>query len=190
MFHVISILFLLALAGVFIHQLLRMVMLIRRPKRSRHRTAAHTSRRRGQVREQTRTRRPRARKPLESELILEKPIPVHMASDTGFGPDVEAHPTVVQHPPPVYGNFRTSMRINPNLVHWKEVQKREPSPLTPTYDEAVNQIHQTMGYRPPSYLSEGGATDVVTLENVHPLERERLRALAADALEGRDRNGV
>ncbi|OCT44109.1 hypothetical protein CLCR_00734 [Cladophialophora carrionii] len=115
-----------------------------------------------------------------------------MASDTGFGPDVEAQP-VVQQPPPVYGNFRTSMRINPDLVHWKEIQTKTPSPLTPTYDEAVNQIHRTMGYRPPSYISESGVTEVIetqrrdvdaALVNIHPLERERMRNLAAEALEG------
>lgn len=86
------------------------------------------------------------------------------------------------------------MRINPDLVHWKEVQTKEPSPLTPTYDEAVSQIHQTMGYRPPSYLSDSGATDIIetqrrdvdaALENIHPLERERMRTMAAEALEGR-----
>ena len=85
-------------------------------------------------------------------------------------------------------------RINPDLVHWKEVQTKSPSPDTPTYDEALHQVHQTMGYRPPSYLSEGGSSEVVerqgddldaALENIHPLERERLRTLAADALEGR-----
>ena len=167
-----------------------MFMLIRRPKRSRHRPA-HGSRHR-HARRQPRTRQ-RTRRPLEPELVPEKPIPIHMASDTGFGPDVEAQP-IIQLPPPVYGNFRNSMRINPELVHWKEVQPKPPSPLTPTYDEAVNQVHQTMGYRPPSYLSETGATEVVesqrrdveaALENIHPLERERMRNLAAEALEGR-----
>ena len=75
------------------------------------------------------------------------------------------------------------------------MQTREPSPLTPTYDEAVNQIHRTMGYRPPSYSSENGATDIVetqrrdvdaALGNIHPLERERMRNLATQALEGRN----
>ncbi|KAJ9609003.1 hypothetical protein H2200_006774 [Cladophialophora chaetospira] len=191
MFHVISILFLLSLTGVFVHQLLRMFILIRRPRRSRHRTA-HGSRR-GHTRGQTRTTRQRTRKPIEPEHVPEKPIPIHMTSDTGFGPDVEAHP-IVQPPPPVYGNFRGSMRIDPNLVHWKEVQTKNPSPLTPTYDEAMSQVHQTMGYRPPSYLSETGATEVIetqrrdveaALENIHPLERARMRNMAAEALEGR-----
>jgi hypothetical protein len=85
------------------------------------------------------------------------------------------------------------MRINPDLVHWKEVQTNSPSPLTPTYDEAVNNIHRTMGYRPPSYISESGVTEIVetqrrdvnaALEHIHPLERERMRNLTAEVLEG------
>jgi hypothetical protein len=215
LFHVISILFLLALTGVFLHQLLRMFMLIKHPRRRRHRAATtrtpSNTQRAGHIRgggrdgssrtrahtrtrDRQRTRKPRAREP---ELIPEKPIPIHMTSDSPFGPDLEAAlPSGVQPPPPVYGNFRTSMRINPDLVHWKEVQTREPSPLTPTYDEAVNQVHQSMGYRPPSYLSESGATEVIetqrrdvdaALENIHPLERARMRELTTNALEGRGR---
>lgn len=55
------------------------------------------------------------------------------------------------------------------------------------------QVHRTMGYRPPSYLSDGGVTELIesqtrdveaALENIHPLERERMRTLAANALEG------
>ncbi len=191
MFHVISILFLLTLTGVFVHQLLRMFMLIRRPQTTRRRGAQGSRQR--HARGQTRTHRQRTHKPTEREHVPEKPIAVHMTSDTGFGPDIEANP-IVRHPPPVYGNLRSSMRINPELVHWKEVQTKNPSPLTPTYDEAVSQIHETMGYRPPSYLSESGATDVVetqrrdveaALENIHPLERERIRNMTAEALEGR-----
>lgn len=81
--------------------------------------------------------------------------------------------------------------MNPNLIHWKNVP---PSPLTPPYEEAMNQVPRTMGYRPPSYLSESGMTESIerrtrdvdaALENIHPLERERMRTLTADALEGR-----
>jgi len=81
--------------------------------------------------------------------------------------------------------------MNPDFVHWKQVP---PSPLTPTYDEATTGVQRTMGYRPPSYLTDSGVTDVIeaqsrdvdaALESIHPLERERMRTLAADALEGR-----
>ena len=84
-------------------------------------------------------------------------------------------------------------RMNPEFVHWKQVP---PSPLTPTYDEAIAGVQRSMGYRPPSYLTDSGVTEVIetqgrdvdaALENIHPLERERMRSLAADALEGRSR---
>ncbi|EXJ70300.1 uncharacterized protein A1O5_06368 [Cladophialophora psammophila CBS 110553] len=192
MFHVLSILLILALTGIFIHQLIRMFMLMRRPRRSRHRTT-HGSRRRHATRQTRGHRDDRGRQNQQiDELVLEKPIQIHTAEDTGFGPDVECQ-AAIRPPPPVYGNTRTSMRLNPDLVHWKEVQV-PPTPLTPTYEEALNQVHQTVGYRPPSYLSESGRTDAMesrtrdvdaALENIHPLERERLRRLTAAALEGR-----
>ena len=45
--------------------------------------------------------------------------------------------------------------MNPNLVHWKR-SSQPPSPLTPTYDEAVRDVCAALGreYRPPSYISE------------------------------------
>ena len=54
--------------------------------------------------------------------------------------------------------------------------------------------HPNAQYRPPSYLSEGSVSQVIetqtrdveaALDNIHPLERERMRHLAAEALEGR-----
>ncbi|KIY01501.1 uncharacterized protein Z520_03053 [Fonsecaea multimorphosa CBS 102226] len=197
MFHVLSILLILTLTGIFIHQLLRMCMLMRRPRRSRHRTAHGTRRR--HLAGQTGGRRDRRERQngRTEDLILEKPIQIHMSTDTGFSPDVE-NAAPIRVPPPVYGNTRTSMRLNPDLVHWKEVQI-PPTPLTPTYEEALNQVHQTVGYRPPSYLSESGTTvalenrarDVdAALENIHPLERERMRTLTAAALEGSDADHV
>jgi hypothetical protein len=84
--------------------------------------------------------------------------------------------------------------MNPDYLHVKHVV---PSPVTPTYEEAMSEVQQEVGYRPPSYLSESGATEVIerqtrdvddALSNIHPLERERMRTLTAEALEGR-RNG-
>ncbi|EHY54500.1 uncharacterized protein HMPREF1120_02668 [Exophiala dermatitidis NIH/UT8656] len=58
----------------------------------------------------------------------------------------------------------------------------------------MEQIQRNLGYRPPSYDSENGMTEVIeaqtrdvdaALEGIHPLERERMRTLAAEALEGR-----
>ncbi|EXJ85502.1 hypothetical protein A1O1_05866 [Capronia coronata CBS 617.96] len=200
MFHVLSILLILTLTGVFCHQLIRMFMLMRRrPRRPRHGRSnkarhGHTrnqtcARSRGWTRASTSTSEQSG--PLE-ELPPEKPIQIFMATDDNLGPDVEAlawQPTI-RPPPPVYGNFRASMRLNPDFVHLKHVP---PSPLTPTYDEAVIQVQRAMGYRPPSYISESGVTEFIetrtkdvdaALENIHPLERERMRTFAAEALEG------
>ncbi|KAK5063177.1 hypothetical protein LTR84_005254 [Exophiala bonariae] len=219
MFHVLSILLIITLTGIFCHQLIRMFMLIKSPRRPRRRIAhgrRHATSHRGK----------RHGGGAADDMPPEKPIQIHMSSDDGFDPDVEmmgdsdAMPVpAVQHPPPVYGNFRTStvslflpilprptpltlffsnaQRMNPDLVHWKHVP---PSPLTPTYDEALSGVPVTLtaaAYRPPSYLSESGMTQVLesqgrevdaALDNIHPLERERMRNLAADALEGRGPN--
>lgn len=85
--------------------------------------------------------------------------------------------------------------MNPDFVHWKHVP---PSPLTPTYVEALSDdAPAATAYRPPSYLSESGMTQVLesqgrdvdaALTHIHPLEREHMRNLAADALEGRGPN--
>lgn len=81
--------------------------------------------------------------------------------------------------------------MNPDYIHWRQVP---PSPLTPSYDEAVSDVQPSAGYRPPSYLSEGVSEMVqsqsrdvdAALRHIHPLERERMRNLAVDALEGRN----
>ncbi|KAL2405828.1 hypothetical protein ABEF95_000356 [Exophiala dermatitidis] len=207
MFHVLSILLILALSGVFCHQLIRMFMLMRRPQGSRYKHGhGHRPSRRHHG------RRPRGRRNAPHEHgewtsgvhggiagempPPEKPIQIFMASDDEPGhADVEAlasEPAIsIPPPPPVYGNFRTNRRMNPDFVHMKHVP---PSPLTPTYDQAMEQVQRNLGYRPPSYNSESGMTEVIeaqtkdvdaALESIHPLERERMRTLAAEALEGR-----
>ena len=125
MFHVVSILFILALTGVFCHQFIRMLMMMRRPPRkARHYRTAHRSRRRhaGRQGQHNNRRHDRdghgAQAELDDDMFTEKPIQIHMASDAGFGPDVEMaeaetggddqHPAI-RPPPPVYGNTRTSM---------------------------------------------------------------------------------
>ncbi|RVX70105.1 hypothetical protein B0A52_06277 [Exophiala mesophila] len=185
-FHVLSILLILVLTGVFCHQLVRMFMLIKAPRRHAQ-TAAQ--RRRHATRERSRKYRQQV-----EETIPEKPIQIHMASDHGDERDLEAATEVhVPPPPPVYGNFRGSIRMNPDYIHWRHVP---PSPLTPSYNEAVGDVHPSAEYRPPSYLSEGGVSEMVesqsrdvdaALHHIHPLERERIRNLTVDALEGRNR---
>ncbi|EXJ92570.1 hypothetical protein A1O3_01122 [Capronia epimyces CBS 606.96] len=203
MFHVLSILLILTLFGIFCHQLIRMFMLMRRPRRSRHRTGYKSRHAHAHARGQTSTRTRRAAGPPAGpveELPPEKPIQVFMEADDSLGADVDVEAVgsepSIRLPPPVYGNFRTSRRMNPDFVHLKHVP---PSPLTPTYEEAVSQVRRAMGYRPPSYISESGVTELMearsrdvdaALDNIHPLERERMRTLAADALEGHHPTGI
>ncbi|KAL2395476.1 hypothetical protein ABEF95_006597 [Exophiala dermatitidis] len=198
MFHVLSILLILALSGVFCHQLIRMFMLMRRPRGSRYK---HRHRPSGRHH----ARQPRGLRNAPHEHCEwtsgvhggmagevpppEKPIQIFMASDDEpGGGDIEAmalapeHTVSIPPPPP---------RMNPDFVHVKHIPL---SPLTPTYDQAMEQIQRNLGYRPPSYDSENGMTEVIeaqtrdvdaALEGIHPLERERMRTLAAEALEGR-----
>lgn len=105
-----SILLIISLTGVFCHQLIRMFMLIKAPKRARPRRRVAHGRRHGTP------HRTKRHDGAADDMPPEKPIQIHMSSDDGFDPDVEiagdsdSMPAAiaVQHPPPVYGNFRTS----------------------------------------------------------------------------------
>ena len=184
--------------GVFVHSLLRMFMLIVRPQHDhRNRRARRTVRSSAQ---------PRLRTDLPDGLDPEKPIRIILASDEDeeaalrSPADVvppEKLPAIVRPLPPTYGELRGSTRMNPSLVHWKKASL-PPSPLTPTYDEALEEVHEVLDreYRPPSYMSDPGrngqvepSVEVVQPEcmeldgrellfgEVHPLERERVREL-------------
>ncbi len=111
MFHVLSIILILVLTGVFCHQLISMLMLMRRPKRSRHATTRR-GRRRPARRQVNRGPRDWTLTPPRSndELAPDQPIRIHMATDGESGPDLETgEQPALRQPPPVYGNFRTSM---------------------------------------------------------------------------------
>jgi membrane protein implicated in regulation of membrane protease activity len=112
-FHVVSILLLLALTGVFLHQLIRMFMLMKRPQRATRHRRTPQSRGGRTTRRDPRTGRlyqERKKRKLEPEHVPKEPIPVRMASDTDtrFDQDIEAQ-TSLQYPPPIYGNQRTSI---------------------------------------------------------------------------------
>ncbi len=183
-FHVLSILLLLSLLGVFAHSLVRWVML----KRDYD---VHAERR------LKRTQPPSFRgwdiswpQPLHNQPPPE-PIPVYMHGDQetlsqlsephpneDAGPD----PFIVQ-PPPIYGNFRDSVRINPSHISIQAVPL-DPSLHTPSYAAAVSQpmnpnpAHMAggLGYRLPSYGSEGGITQV--LENRRREVENRLKGMS------------
>lgn len=199
MFHILSVLFILTLAGIFVHSFIRLLMLQkrRRARLDRHRDWHGTPSRSagsGSSRSTTATsvstfHDPITEKPVP---ILEGPVEVIQTTPRG------KNKRVVRQPPPVYGNFRESkvspsshlpayrpddfQRMNPELLFW---HRQTPSPTTPTYEEAVNDVQAAVGYQPPQYISpkrERGAQDVERVSNFHPLERERLVGLMANTM--------
>lgn len=193
MFHILFIIFILALTTVFCHSLLTMCLLILKPRPIRH-------------------TRPRARAFSTSPIDVapqEKPIQIVMAIDEDveaghassplslLSSDIEVKPhLVLRPPPPIYGVWRDTKRMDPNLVHWA---KLPPSPDTPTYEEALKDIQNAVSTtsRPPSYVLVNGVLvrdedeerdgdrdlngaeerDVRHDSTVHPLERERVGIL-------------
>jgi len=199
MFHVLSLLFILALAGVFLHSFIRLLMLQkrRRARRARHRDW-HGSTSRSATSATSRSDTATSVDAL-ADHHFEKPTqilegPEEMIETTPRGKNKR----VVKQPPPVYGNFRESkvslplwpptfisnrtQRMNPELVFWHH---STPSPITPTYEEAVNDVQAAVGYQPPHYISpkrERPGQEGQRVSNVHPLERERLVGLMSNTM--------
>lgn len=74
-------------------------------------------------------------------------------------------------------------RIQPEMLFW---QKHNPSPATPTYEEALNDVQTAVGYQPPQYVSpkrERQALEIgQRVSDIHPLERERLVGLLGNTM--------
>jgi hypothetical protein len=190
MFHILFIIFTLALTTIFCHSLLTMCLLILKPCPARH----------------TRTHAPFLSTSAAGLLPPEKPIQIVMAIDEDveaglsplslLSPDTENKPQLQPRPPPpIYGLWRDTKRMDPNLVHWA---KLPPSPDTPTYEEAVRDIQSAVEIRPrpPSYGVVDGVLvreederemdgqrnrDLRHDSTVHPLERERVHMLFGEA---------
>jgi hypothetical protein len=118
-----------------------------------------------------------------------RPIQVHLARDEELGNadqdseddrEDEAEAEKEKHippPPPAYGLWRSSVRADPNLLHWQRVDAaRGISPAPPQHRfssmagsrngsvsgpaaEPVPEV--TQGPRPPSYVSEDGVSYIV-----------------------------
>ncbi|KAH7086418.1 hypothetical protein FB567DRAFT_70093 [Paraphoma chrysanthemicola] len=126
------------------------------------------------------------------------PIRVHLARDAEAdqdlerGVDVDADPEkeVIPPPPPAYGLWRSSVRVDPNLLHWQRANTALPTttnnndartsifsdlsysrngsvvgPAPPLPTTAQRQHDQSEGPRPPSYVSEDGVSYIV---EAHP----------------------
>ncbi|CAI6339716.1 unnamed protein product [Periconia digitata] len=80
-------------------------------------------------------------------------------------------------PPPAYGLWRSSVRVDPNLLHWQRVESAQSIPPPPTNrstsalssssrlrevtTEADLVVEEDQGPRPPSYVSDDGVSYIV-----------------------------
>jgi len=74
--------------------------------------------------------------------------------------------------------------MNPEMVFW---HKRNPSPTTPTYDDAMRDVQSAVGFQPPQYASPQRERPVREaneqhVSNIHPLERERFAGLIGSTM--------
>jgi hypothetical protein len=117
------------------------------------------------------------------------PIRVHLARDEEAELEGRARNSMesndpekdkVTPPPPAYGLWRSSVRVNPDLLHWQRVGDNRSSmiPVDPTHSrngsgnapsvfptfepsQTVQRPTTQDGPRPPSYVSEDGVSYVV-----------------------------
>lgn len=108
-----------------------------------------------------------------------RPIRVHLARDEDLADAVDEEAAVggdgaepkekLQHPPPAYGLWRSSVRVDPNLLHWQRVEgppsasSSHPGSRNGSVSGAapVQQEAERTGPRPPSYVSDDGVSYVV-----------------------------
>jgi hypothetical protein len=105
--HILFILVLLAITIFFCHSLVRMCMLIVNPPKEQHRP-----------------RIPDMTGPEGFQPIV--PIRVHLERDADVERDVvdleKDDAPLPPPPPPAYGLWRSSVRVDPNLLHWQRAQ--------------------------------------------------------------------
>ncbi|KAL1878332.1 hypothetical protein Plec18167_004401 [Paecilomyces lecythidis] len=115
----------------------------------------------------------------------QRPIHVILARDEELGEDVRNAGNKVTAPPPAYGLWRSSVRINPNLLYWQRVDEERPK----TGDDNANSENNASGnanangndngnnnrndngesrpataHRPPSYVSDTGVDYVLNAQ--------------------------
>lgn len=118
----------------------------------------------------------------------DRPIRVHLARDEELAEEVDPvhvldpEKEILKAPPPAYGLWRSSVPINPNLLHWQRVDNMHPLRQNPSSANPANaQPNQLLDPfqspepqhrrgsgegegRPPSYLSDDGVRYVVEAE--------------------------
>ncbi|KIW08837.1 uncharacterized protein PV09_00766 [Verruconis gallopava] len=179
--HVLFILTILAALVFFTYSLIRLVTAaVRRKKPRRHRPIIPS------------VAGPEGFKP-------DVPIRVQLARDEEIaacdedGKIPPERADVLRQPPPAYGLWRGSVRLDPNLLHWQRadaqpqeaslsrsspVSERRPSPTGSPAMASVAEEQQVR--RPPSYASDDGVSYVVSAlppappSEIHPAFRIRL----------------
>lgn len=104
------------------------------------------------------------------------PIPVRLArdddldSDSDLEADGDLEKEDLPPPPPAYGLWRSSVRVDPNLLHWQRVEEsraqsaismprsRNGSMVAASTHDVPPAATNDVGPRPPSYVSEDGVT--------------------------------
>lgn len=162
--HILFIMILLAITIFFCHSLIRLCMLILNPPR-----------------EDNRPHIPSMTGPDGFKPIV--PIRVHLARDEEAGIVDDAldseteisdpEKDVLPPPPPAYGLWRSSVRADPNLLHWQRADDqcasvdssmphtRHTSVVGAPAPSATNTQSAADGQRPPSYVSEDGVSYIV-----------------------------
>ncbi|KAJ4366361.1 hypothetical protein N0V83_007997 [Neocucurbitaria cava] len=168
--HILFIMVLLAITIFFCHSLIRLCMLMLNPSRE----------------ERQRPNIPSMTGPDGFQPIV--PIRVHLARDEEAGTpdeviendmdieDPEKHK--IPPPPPAYGLWRSSVRVDPNLLHWQRVEHQDNrasvltagphsrsgsavgAPVTAPAP-ASGPGARTDVPRPPSYVSEDGVSYIM-----------------------------
>ncbi|KAI4128528.1 MAG: hypothetical protein LQ338_002698 [Usnochroma carphineum] len=135
-FHVVMIVFTLVLTMVFCHFLIRLCMLSFRIR----------------LRERRRTEREPSVMDEDGYAQPETPIPIILARDEELGLHDNASDNdsirPVQHPPPAYGQWRSSVRADPDLIHWQQTDHSMRQ-----CEERTPDLAQHPAMRPPTYHS-------------------------------------
>lgn len=140
--HILLIFMILILSIIFCHALIRFAMEILQDRRS---TVA-------------RNRVPSRVGPM-GYAQPDRPIQVTLAGDEEALVDGAVREKVTT-PPPAYGLWRSSVRINPDLLYWRRVEENEIPPAAINDTQRRSNRNPSIP-RPPSYTSDDGVDYVI-----------------------------
>jgi hypothetical protein len=148
-FRIITVLFMLIFVVLFAHSLIRLIVLLLRLRRN------------GGLADPDDT-------DPDSYAQVNEPIPVVLARDEELGLSGNQEPESskdVAPPPPAYGRWRGSVRVDPNLIHWERANPGE----RPLSEGTIR--------RPPSYAvgEEASESQEAAPGNVDELNEKPIR---------------